>query len=111
MGISVELGTMREIYPVLPGKTGNSVTSARPCPGQLTAVMLHCIIAKAGGYHREIAARAAQANKREQVEGDHRQERLKAVLGVGGVPVMIAADGRCNAPSGDVCYGQNLRSD
>jgi hypothetical protein len=28
-------------------------------------------------------ARAAQANKREQVEGDHRQERSKAVLDVG----------------------------
>jgi hypothetical protein len=28
-------------------------------------------------------ARAAQANKREQVDGDHRQERSKAVLDLG----------------------------
>ena len=65
----VESGAQREIYPVLPGKTENSVASARRRPTQLTAAMLHCIIAKPGGYHREIAARAARANKRGQVEG------------------------------------------
>jgi len=44
--------------------------------------MLHCIIAKTGGYHRE-AGRAARANNREPVEGDHDRNALKAVLGVG----------------------------
>src|SRR5258706_1877968 len=43
--------------------------------------MLHCIIRKPGDIVENVAARAAPAKKREQVEGDQQQERLKAVWG------------------------------
>ena len=42
-----------------------------------------------------LAARAAQAKKREQVEGDQQQERLKAVLRSAAMQSRVAADGRC----------------
>src|SRR3984893_5192870 len=43
--------------------------------------MLHCIIRNPGNIVENVAARAAPAKKRRQIEGDQQQERSKAVWG------------------------------